>query len=1347
MANSSTPQHSQDPNVGDSGTVRVNQASNSDTTGAQGTVRVQSSVPDQGVSGTVRVGAPDVGVQGTVRVGAPLATGAPKGDRTSELLGQTGQNDIDPQRLQLGQIIELNGTNYAVLSELSANTSEANTYVVGGGDASWVLKRYKSGIRMPASLLKAVKDKPHVNVVKVHDFGQAQGYDVELLEYLPGGTLADLLRRQGPIRDLAMLRRLVRGLADGLDHLHNAVRMIYQDLKPENILLEDVHLNRVLLADFGISTLTKPGTHEVDVTANGTREYAAPELSRFGNQTSVLVSPSVDYFALGVTLLECWTATRPFQNVLDSVRVSQILGQAVPLPADMDEDLATLIKGLLKPLAQDRFGADQVRRWLAGQPLQVDYGRTKRQYKTQWFDNDHSYDTPAQLAALLESDPVKGMDYLYLDMIINWLDDAGDMTLSAAMRKIVREYNNDDVRRNAGLLKAIYTLDNELPFETDGGTVCHTLEEIGDALLLEKAHYKSDLFDPLAPFYLYLQANGAGALADSTYAVFRSKKDEPELAFNTLAYTLHEGGQRRLRLAGRYWYSANDFATATESDREELLKELRSPNSRALIWAQAHNLVTKLFPLDAAEPVDLLSLVKAFPWIQLKKEKPQLDSGNHQARLALQVVRAARPDLLDVYAQQGLSFNVQENNWSPLAWACRAGLLDIAKQLLALGAQAGYTENGSQTALEAAVRYRRVALVEFLLSTDVAANANQPCHDQNTILSLSCRKFEVNGHDAEVHPEIVRLLLGAGADVNQPTGKGELPLHLMLAEARIEHVVDLFEALTAAGASTTRPGANVVRRNKAPCDALFCALYSYRYKHNCYEAYLPVIDRLITLGSSLSAVHDDMAPLHFAASIDDAALITFLLKRGAPAEQIVGADMFAATYAARKKSSQMVQLLSPKLGLRWRNSIARMFAMLGRQVVHLTLILNLFPLGERVKAALDTDPTYWLISWIGALLILSALGLIQTGNLVVFWRGLKLGLRGGWIKLLVLFPFLVTVSAFGVHAAWRYQEASLPLTTRHFVDDWLWLSPYVAVASVLLSMFLVSLAGPRSRAFYNLDAALAGESVNDASKRSTAKSAFVFFVFLIGLVWLAQAPEVQRVLNGTEDRSVKSLLGTTIDSNPKVSVLAVSGELLADYKVMFGKSILCILPNRTKLKSIKPDKRAGVAASFQVTVPQPGGSCSDQLIPGIIMYLPEKVVGFAGKPAIKGNDAGASNTVASASAEEGKIDKKVNLVSGAVTKLTGEGWPIINGAARPLFGIEPIETDQISRFDAWLKVNQHQLECEPKASNRWRCFNVKNADVSLGLLLNGVARASDDAPADYRQAMEKAIAEHRGLWK
>ena len=1340
MTTVSDSKDSQPTDVGGGGTVRLGATVSQDAAGAQGTVRV-GAAQDQGAAGTVRVGAAPDGPQGTARVDAGGQV-APLAVATSTLLGQAAPRASDPQRLSMGQIIHLNGCDYTVASALSLHTSEANTYVVSSDRGSFVLKRYKNGVRMPEPVLQRLKDHGHPNVVAVHDLGRVDGHDVELLEYVTGGSLADHLRRHGPVKDPSTLRKLVRGLADGLQHLHGTVRMIYQDLKPENILLADATMSRVMLADFGISTLMKPGSHEVDVTANGTREYAAPELSRFGNQTSVLVSPAVDYFALGVTLLECWTASRPFQGVLDSARSNQILGQSVPIPADMDENLAALVKGLIKPLAQDRFGANQVRRWLDGLALQVDYGGATRQYPVRWFHDDRSFNTPAQLAALLESDPVKGCDFLYLDLIKEWLDEAGDMTMAAAIRKIVQDYNRDEVSRSAGLVKAIFTLDSERPFITEGGHACRTQEELGDALLLEKTHYIDALRDTLDPFYLYLQANGAGDFADATFARFRSKKDSAELAFNSMLYALHEGGQRRLKLAGRYWFDAADFNAASSADRDALLRELRSADSRGLIWLQAQDIVDKLLPLDGAEPVNLLSMAKALPWLQLKVEIAQLDNAR-QARIALELLRTGRTDLFDEYLQQGLSLNVQDGKWSPLAWASGAGRRDEVLRLLDFGAQVDFTDSNSPTALDVAIRYRRTDVVELLLSR--GADASQAAQDKETMLGLACRHLKLDGRDKPVDPRIVRLLLQAGAHANQATGTDVLPLHLVMADAEAGDVVDLFDALIAAGASISARGMNLVMPKYPNCDALFCALYAYKFKRLCDANFLPVIERLVKGGASLHAVDNGLAPLHFAASIEDEPLVRLLLQLGARTSQVVDGDMLPATYAAVGKAPALAALLEPGAGLRMRQRTSRLTAWLGRLLALTGLALNLIPLGAIGTRMMANTLMAWGMVWLGCLLLLGGLGLISAGSLSGFKAGLKQGMKGrGWFQLLVVLPLMVAAVAVAAHHIWLRLGGVLPWYVNRVLIDWPLLLPAVALAAIGLSMSLSRRAGPLGRAFGKLDEALSGRTVKKAqsAKGSGLKGILVGLGLALGVLYIASeeihglSPFLQR------DEPQSSLLGSTEDPSPNVVALAAKGELMAAYPLQFGKTTLCTLPAGTKVGAIKPLPRNDSSARYQVVVPKPGGDCAEKLIPGLVMRLPVDVISYPGKPAARNGASSRppSSTVPNSSA-------KAAALSGTVSGLSPDGWPVIDGKPLPLFGVAAIAPSQTARFDAWLSANQHRLECESRPGNRWRCFNSKNADVALGLLLNGVARAADDAPVDYRQAMDKAVSERRGQWK
>ena len=88
-------------------------------------------------------------------------------------------------------------------------------------------------------------------------------------------------------------------ITEGLEQLHGYYKVIYQDLKPENIYFRDAGKTSIVLADFGISSVMKGGSEEVEVIASVTDLYAAPELAHKANLKEVIATPSVDYFALG----------------------------------------------------------------------------------------------------------------------------------------------------------------------------------------------------------------------------------------------------------------------------------------------------------------------------------------------------------------------------------------------------------------------------------------------------------------------------------------------------------------------------------------------------------------------------------------------------------------------------------------------------------------------------------------------------------------------------------------------------------------------------------------------------------------------------------------------------------------------------------------------------------------------------------------------------------------------------------------------------------------------------------------------------------------------------------------
>src|SRR5581483_6157964 len=110
---------------------------------------------------------------------------------------------------------------------------------------------------------RAVASLGHPNITQVYDYGEWEGRPYMVLEYLPGGTLADRLAPRKALPD-DETNAIATAIATGLAHAHNR-GVIHRDLKPANVLFDED--GRPKLADFGIArlaagdgTLTEAGT-------------------------------------------------------------------------------------------------------------------------------------------------------------------------------------------------------------------------------------------------------------------------------------------------------------------------------------------------------------------------------------------------------------------------------------------------------------------------------------------------------------------------------------------------------------------------------------------------------------------------------------------------------------------------------------------------------------------------------------------------------------------------------------------------------------------------------------------------------------------------------------------------------------------------------------------------------------------------------------------------------------------------------------------------------------------------------------------------------------------------------
>ncbi|NJN19773.1 MAG: protein kinase [Oscillochloris sp.] len=136
----------------------------------------------------------------------------------------------------------------------------------------------------------------HPNIVQLYDYGYQEPYSFAAFEYVPGGSLRDLLEQRSrlPIGDAL---KIFRQIADSLDYAHS-LKIVHRDVSSNNILV-DPTAQRAVITDFGIARdPDRPITIVRQIM--GTPGYLSPEHA----QSATAVTHLSDLFCLGVVLYQ-----------------------------------------------------------------------------------------------------------------------------------------------------------------------------------------------------------------------------------------------------------------------------------------------------------------------------------------------------------------------------------------------------------------------------------------------------------------------------------------------------------------------------------------------------------------------------------------------------------------------------------------------------------------------------------------------------------------------------------------------------------------------------------------------------------------------------------------------------------------------------------------------------------------------------------------------------------------------------------------------------------------------------------------------------------------------------------
>jgi serine/threonine-protein kinase len=215
--------------------------------------------------------------------------------------------------------------------------------------------------------LSARIDDP--NVVRVEEFGQADGRYYLVMEYVHGASLAQtiaVLRKRGRIpieQAVAMAMQIAGGLHgahEATDEEGVALGIVHRDVSPHNVIVSYKGYVRVI--DFGIAKARQVGGQTKTGSLRGKLAYMPPEQAR----SARTVDRRADLYGVGLVLWEMLTFRRVFDADTDIAILNQIRNPEIVPPSK----LAPAVPKALDDIVMRTLANDPAERPATGALLQ-----------------------------------------------------------------------------------------------------------------------------------------------------------------------------------------------------------------------------------------------------------------------------------------------------------------------------------------------------------------------------------------------------------------------------------------------------------------------------------------------------------------------------------------------------------------------------------------------------------------------------------------------------------------------------------------------------------------------------------------------------------------------------------------------------------------------------------------------------------------------------------------------------------------------------------------------------------------------------------------------------------------
>jgi tetratricopeptide (TPR) repeat protein/serine/threonine protein kinase len=444
------------------------------------------------------------------------------GTTTDDQIRNEVERERQAEQKSSGGLLQAGETvgGYAVQSRLPSSGGEAEIYLCAGTDGQTRVLKYYYTKQPNPEVVEKIKSFSSPDIIKLLEYGEYKGRFYSILEYAAGGSLDEKFS-DGRYKYLPVgeeeARQILAEMVNAFDTCHRA-GIIHRDIKPGNLFYKNVTAipdgslkgDDILIGDFGIASVFEADagmSKHMTETGAKTEGYAAPELY------SGVIGPEMDYYSLGVTLWVLLTGKEPFVNekghalfsgqiMLDAIQgktADKLLSRSPRLSAAMQN----LIRGLLTVRHDKRWKLEEVRRFLAGENVEVfNEVRTLPSVEV----GGKSCSSYQEIAEALLVNPQEGKKFVFGGKLPAYLIKI-DQKLADRLLEEIDEHSAKD-REGEGLVYIAYSLCPNMAFPLDHDRKISSMEDMLEVLETDPRALLPFLRDERRGFYAYLKAAG-----------------------------------------------------------------------------------------------------------------------------------------------------------------------------------------------------------------------------------------------------------------------------------------------------------------------------------------------------------------------------------------------------------------------------------------------------------------------------------------------------------------------------------------------------------------------------------------------------------------------------------------------------------------------------------------------------------------------------------------------------------------------------------------------------------------------------------------------------------------------